>query len=212
MPDNTKPAVYYLGKQGRKILKHYFCERYADDTKQMEAMLYQLTKTYKGSQRTKVFRANCLSLVDCSIAITRYYEENIGYDILFSSLTECATYPLLKKFDSYVSLQRKRGKVKRYVFLYITNRTPRRFIRYRISEIIKFLEQEWGYETDQPYPSVLCVCSNFPIRNYIKKVWETKLAYYNHPEITVHLTTLHEFKEKAMDPSIWVEPKNDEEY
>jgi hypothetical protein len=209
MPDNTKPTVYYLGRYGRKILQKHFSEILDEDgeKKTDKQAIYQLTKTYKDSQRTEVFRLTCLALVDCYITLLPY-EENKAYDTIFSSLTECANYSLLKKFDSYLSLQKKRGKEKRYVFVYITNRTPRRFIRYRIAEIIKYLHKEWGYETTIPSPTVLLICSNFPIKNYTRKVCESKLKYYGNPEkITIQLTTLHEFKAEGFDGNIWAKPK-----
>jgi hypothetical protein len=210
MPENTKPAVYYLGKNGRKILKQYFLTEFAGDQTQRDASIAQLAKTYKDSQRTEVFRSSCLALVDCFIAVTKYYDEQQGYDMLFSSRTECATYSLIKKFDAYLSVRKKKGKKKHFVFVYLTHRTPRRFTRYRIVEIIKFLDQEWGYETDQPYPTILVISSNALIRNYAKKVFETKLEYYGNPELTIRLTTLYEFKAHGLDGSIWRQPKVEE--
>lgn len=207
MPENTKPAVYYLAKNGRKHLQKYF---HKSVDRIDEAALYQLTKTYKDSQRADVFRTTCLALVDVYIALKQTYGDG-EYTMTFSSLTECATYSLLKKFDSYLCLQKKRGKEKRFVYLYLTHRTPRRFIRYRISEIIKFFKQEWDYETDLSYPKVLCVCSNFPIRNYARKVFETKLEYYNLPELSIKLTTLHEIKEQGINKEIWIKPENEED-
>ena len=211
MPENTKPAVYYLGKYGRKLLAKHFTEMYRDDGEIKDTMLYQLKNTYKDSQRTEVFRTISLALVDCHIALTKYSQEN-DLSLSFYSPTKCAAYTLFEKFDGYIKVQKKRGKLKRYILLYFTNRTPRRFIRYRIPEIIKFLEHEWGYETDVPTPAILCVCSNLPIRNYVKKVWETKLEYYNYPELKINITTLHQFKEQALNTNIYIQPKNEEDY
>jgi hypothetical protein len=115
MPENTKPAVYYLGRNGRKILKEYFTQELDENGKSNEAAIYQLTKTYKDSQRTEVFRNTCLTLVDIAIATAAFAKEH-GYDMIFSSITECQTYSLLTKFDSYLSLQKNKGKKKRYVF------------------------------------------------------------------------------------------------
>jgi hypothetical protein len=208
IPDNAKPAVYFLGKYGRKHLHKYFSE--SDEEKHKEALI-QLTKTYKDSQRTEVFRATCLALVDCYLAHQRYVEKKRFAKTTFLSLTECATYPLLKKFDSYLSVKRRNGTIKRYVFLYFTNRTPRRFIRYRVAEIIKFFKQEWDYESDQPYPSALGVCSNVPLKNYVKKIFESKLEYYNHPKININLATLQEITTQGMEKEIWIQPQNDDE-
>ena len=209
IPDNTKPAVYYLGKNGRKYLQKHFATAEKEE-KPDEQALYQLTKTYKDSTRTEVFKATCLALVDCYLASTAYTDKKHFTKITFSSLTECATYSLLKKFDSYLAVKYKNGRIKRYAFIYFTHRTPRRFIRYRVAEVIKY-SQEWGYDSDQPYPIVLGICSNHPIKNYVKKVCESKFAYYNHPEIKISLTTLYELKTEGMEKEIWVSPKNEEE-
>ncbi len=218
MPENTKPAVYYLGKYGRKHLQKYFTgesTKKSDDEEQKkesnETALYQLTKTYKDSQRTEVFRANCLALVDCYLVCKRYVTEN-GYTQEFFPLTGCAKKELFKKFDSYVMIKKKNGRKKSYALIYLTHRTPRRFTRYRIAEIIKFFQQEWDYESDQPYPTILIICSNSPIRNYAKKVFESKLEYYGHPELTIRLATLFDFKKDGLDGNIWIQPKNEEEY
>src|SRR5258708_25110285 len=71
MPENTKPTVYYLGKYGRKILQKHFSEIVTKEggKKPDEQALYQLTKTYKDSQRTEVLRLTCLALLDCYITL-----------------------------------------------------------------------------------------------------------------------------------------------
>ncbi|HEV2339170.1 MAG TPA: hypothetical protein VGT05_00190 [Patescibacteria group bacterium] len=210
MPENTKPAVYFLGKYGRKILQKHFSELKNKEGKNKpdKIALYQLTKTYKDNQRTEVFRLSCLALVDISITTTAYgIRERVH--IAFRSLTECAKTQLIEKFDSYVRVQKKNGKKKRYAFLYISNRTPRRFIRYRIAEIIKLLDREWDSETDIPRPVVLCICSNFSIRNYACKIYETKMKYYKRTDkqVTFRLTTLHEYKTQGLGGSYWLLPK-----
>lgn len=211
MPDNTKPTVYYLGKYGRKILQNHFTHNSeADEDEQKEeneAALYQLTKTYKDSQRTEVFRVNCLALVDCYLLVKDYITKQ-RYTMIFSPLTACAMNPLFAKFDSHVEIKKKNGRKNTYALLYITNRTPRRFIRYRIAEIIKYLDKAWGYETDKPSPIILFICSNLPIKNYIKKVCESKMAYYGNPEeIIIRLTTIHEMKTEGFAGNIWTIPK-----
>lgn len=222
MPENTKPAVYYLGKYGRKHLQKYFIGESTENSEgkgtggdekkeRNEAALYQLTKTYKDSQRTEIFRASCLALAECYLVCKRYITEN-GYTQGFFTLTGCAQNELYKKFDSFVKIKKKSGREKCYALIYLTHRTPRRFTRYRIAEIIKFFKQEWDYESDQPYPTILVICSNSPIRGYAKKVFESKLEYYDHPELTIHLATLFDFKKEGLDGNIWIQPKTEEEY
>lgn len=215
MPENTKPTVYYLGKNGRKILVQHFRDiatTVEDGDGTTDVDIQQLTNTYKDSQRTEIFRICCLALVHIAIT-TQSVADAEGYNLVFASPTVCQTYSLLSKFDSYARFQKGKGKKKHYVFLYITNRTPKRFISYRIAEVIKFLTREWDYETTDPKPMVLCICSNIPIRNYTKKLIESKLEYYRPDEpLNFGLTTLSEYKAHSFSPQHWKHPTIKEDW
>lgn len=215
IPDNTKPAIYYLGKNGRKYLGKHFSDLFvtedqSDKKRQIEAVPSQLTKTYRDSQRSKVFHMQCLALVDCYIQATSYGNQRKFKSYHFASNTECQAYELLQPFDAYLRVTRRNGTKKRYVFIYLTHRTPRKFLRYRVAEVINFLTNTWEMETDQPHPHIICICSLPPLKNYAKKIFSSKLASSNNPDLSINITTSYLLKTHGMENEIWEHPKKQE--
>jgi len=220
MPDNTKPAVYYLSTFGRKLLQKAQEEkdeqkrRTGVDTSEWKITFTQkgLRSSYRDSGKTPLFRLQCLALVDCYTSVKQYMKQK-GYGWAYYSRFECSEYDFLEELlpDSFVSVTTKNGRKKEYVLYFVTHRLPRRMIRFKLHHMGNFFAEDNWHE--DPPPKIYIICSNIPIRNYSKKIIESKLEYHNFPDdVFCNLTTLPEFITSGFDEKIWKQPKQEEDY
>lgn len=201
--ENTKPAVYYLGKNGRKKLAHNY-----DKT--------QLQNTYRDKQRTEVYRQQRMYLAEYYLSLKRQVEENYGKIIDFTTSAD-ETYRnnvFLKNFGPDARVLFKDGKFhdeNEIMIFLLHERTPKYYLRYRLKHIVNFIcNYENEYEkSGNPYIQIICTKNR--IRSYAKKILESKLyeeagesAFEN---FYISLATLPDFINKGYYEQIWQEPE-----
>lgn len=211
MPENTKPAVYYLGKNGRRWLSgddHYLgieelelSHQYRDE---------QLKKTYKDNQRTEAYRLDCLAIAECYLVIQ---ESAKKYNKRVWSQTHSEYGPYDEMLDVLPDLfinispsahDYEPEEEEMYLLFYITNRKQKKYIRYRIFQVINDLQNDEYLEFELKPFKVLFVAANTPLRNYTKRVLERKLEdVTDNLNIECKLTTLAEFKNCGLYGNIW---------
>lgn len=203
MPENTKPAVYFLGRNGRKILQKHDPEEFTTA---------QLRKSYRDSARSAVFRIQCLALVDCYVTFKKYTSEK-GFTWTFYTRDLCCEYDVLNELspDGFVSVTKKNGRSIEYALFLITHRIPRRFTRYKLQHLVNFFIND-GWDT-KTYPSIFVICSNRVMESYANNVLENKLAQYEFPEkLQINCCVFEDFKTHGIEGEIWIQPKRKEEY
>lgn len=205
IPDNTKPSVYYLARNGRKTLAKMDPEKYT---------IQQLQNTYRDGQRSKVYRLQRLAIADCYLSSLSFSDKGGHSLIQFLTASEFNDNELLSKFapDAYIVLKRKNKRKKHYAFFLLHERTPKYFLRYRLRHIVNFfIEEEWLYEREDTFPTVLIIATKTRIKNYANKILETKLTNSGYPDISLNLTTFYEFKTLGPFNPIWDTVEAEEE-
>ena len=68
MPENTKPAVYYMGKYGRRVLLGAEISSYVDFEEvgsHYTVGAENVRKLYKDGEKKESFKHDCLAIADC---------------------------------------------------------------------------------------------------------------------------------------------------
>jgi hypothetical protein len=201
IPVNTKPAVYYLGENGRKILAHANPDEYTT---------VQLQNTYRDSQRTEVYRLRCICIADCFIRLISPLEENTRSltefitpaDTAYSqndSLTTLAP-------DSYFEIKELHTeRTAEFTLFLLHERTPKYYLKFRLAHIINFCK-ETLYDREDFQPQILIICTKERIRRYAIKIITSKLEKEGSWELTdefsINLITLYEFVTKGFTGDI----------
>lgn len=209
MPENTKPAIYYLGKNGRRWMSGDDYYLGIDALGQYRHSDKQLKKTYKDGQRTDAFRQDCLAIADCYITIEESVKRQKKRLTLFTH-SEFHLYhemehlkPDLSFITSPDSDEYNVEEEEVYVLFYITNRKPKRFIRYRIHHIVNYFQKDEYLELEAVPTTILFVAANKPLKNYAKRVLERKLEGLEEMKLRYRFTTLDEFKTNGLYGDIW---------
>jgi hypothetical protein len=206
--EKTKPAIYYLGLNGVRYLRTITRTSKDEDGEPEELLVYppeELRKRYKEPTRSQTFIDRCILIADCVLALER---ENVANEAKGKRLhhyyqTE-ADYLLARSYYHFVldsddqlihpnfifcqDKLNKDGKEEKTLESYILEvfdpTLPRYRMRKRLSDYVKFLDEEgdnWQDETDtEQLPIVLFVCPRTTdliyakrrIRGLIAKAWE----------------------------------------
>ncbi|OQB06394.1 MAG: hypothetical protein BWY19_00203 [bacterium ADurb.Bin212] len=175
---DNQPALYSLGKNGRKCLK-----------KEMEIgkKADKIRKEKKYSQR---FKENCIFIANIYLSLTKLKYAKIH----FYTKTELSgmEHMLSPKPDAYFAVENK-GGVKRY-FLEVFNSNLRsNILRHRVKEYLSYYnDEEWQDNTDKPFPEIILILPNEKAKNHIYFYLKNKL---DEQEPVFYLT----FKKKVKD-------------
>lgn len=172
--ERTKPAIYYLGLNGIRLLKTF--ERHD---------IEELRKRYRESSRSQTYIDRCLLLADCCITLEQarvkgeateswyFYETEADY--MEESYYHFLTDSELIHPNLCLSKQKNEGgnevTVHSYLLEVFDATLPRYRIKKRLSNYVEYLEDGiWDGETDdENQPIILFVCPRTTDLIYAKR-------------------------------------------
>ncbi|PIY80526.1 MAG: hypothetical protein COY80_02475 [Candidatus Pacebacteria bacterium CG_4_10_14_0_8_um_filter_42_14] len=159
LKENTKPAVYYLASKSRKILLDL-----PDINKKV------LNRAYRDKNSSQ-------KLIDHSIFVASLYflireETKTKKSVLhFFTKTDLVTHYYLpyNRPDAYIAIE-KENTTKRYFLEVIDEGTPRFMLRKKILQYIEYFDENtWKKRTLHKNPSLLFICPNQNIKDFLNK-------------------------------------------
>jgi len=172
--ERTKPAIYYLGLNGIRLLKTF-------DSHEIE----ELRKRYRESSRSQTYIDRCLLLADCCITLEKtrikhetkeswyFYETEADYmeESYYHFLTDSE---LIHPHLCYSKQKNESGNevtVHSYLLEIFDATLPRYRIKKRLSNYVEYLEDsEWDGETDDDNPPIiLFICPRMTDLIYAKR-------------------------------------------
>ena len=123
---------------------------------------------------------------------------------LTSDYSELVERDLLKDLNPATYLiQKKSGQTKHY-FLEVLADLPTQWLRQRIKRYLKFYESsEWEAETKRKFPTILIICPNYRVLDYVQNYTRRLLAVMDEPTLSVNLATVEKVKEFGITGDIW---------
>lgn len=192
LKENTKPAVYYIAAKSRLIL--------LGQPSVDEKIIKQ--RIYKEKEKSQRLINHCITLADFYLMLLNIKD----YDKLhFFTKTDLSTYYYLSynRPDAYIAKE-KGGKTKRYFFEIIDEGTPRFILRPKIERCIEYFDSnKWQENTDHPFPTILMLCPNQDIKDFLHKEIAQKLEEEVNAEIDFYLS--------LKDPIVWINAIEDTE-
>lgn len=159
LKENTKPAIYYLATKSRKIL----LEQHNTNKK-------ILNRAYREKNASQKLISHCIFLADIYLLLKNEDTKN-NQELSFYTKTDLADHKYLpyNRPDGYISLKNK-NHTKRYFLELIDEGTPRFMLRKKISQYIEYFEEgTWKNRTLHDNPSLLFICPNQIIKDFLNK-------------------------------------------
>ncbi|MEI7690272.1 MAG: replication-relaxation family protein [bacterium] len=191
-PENTKPAVYHLARNGIRYLKD-----------QNEAKT--VCKFYRENERSLSFVGSCLLLANIYLDLEERSKGEIGFIVTVKS-----GYPthrladLLSDLKPSAYIKQVRLKKSKYYFLELLSSLPPERLRQRLKKYLSFYESnEWEVETKKSFPTLLLICPDETILIYVKRYLKRKINVLDEPALIIHLSTSQKVKEFGLTGDIW---------
>lgn len=189
-------AAYYLAPSGINYLK----TNLGYDNKLVQ-------KYYREQNRS-------LTFVNSSILISNIYLDLYGRSDTSTKfkMSVKSDYPSHQYNDLLCSLkphayitQTTTDSLKEY-FVEIISDQPRERLRQRIKNYLYFFQSnDWEAETERESPTILFICPNDQILEYIRGYTKRKLAIFDELSPIIHLTTVEQIKQTGITGDIWRE-------
>jgi len=229
--EKTKPAIYYLGLNGIRLLKTL---EWNDDSAVYP--LEELRKRYRESSRSRTFTDRCLLLADCCITLEQYNRITKGgndsvskgrknSNVSYSYVTRADyadpgnAYNFLSESDlvqpQLCFVKQRHTKeddgdtvITNYLLEIFDATLPRYRIKKRLKDYVEYLDhQEW--EGEDPEPIVLLACARMTDLIYAKRrtrgllanIWE----YDDEDRPHIQFATMEKLKEHGIRGKIWEE-------
>ena len=193
--ENIKPAIYFLSTKSKRIL---------EGKKEVEEKL--LDRVYREKTRSQKFINHNLFLTDVYFYLNSLAKQNKS-KLHFYTKTDLINhkYLPLPLPDAYIAI--KEGKnTKRYFLDVIDEGTPRFVLRKRISQYLEFYKRDlWQKRTNHPFPSILLICPDQLIKEFLNKFIPKILEEEAEDDIPFYLTTKNMVKFSKMNVNIWQE-------
>ncbi len=186
---NTKPSVFHLLPKAIQVLK---------TQEDCDAQL--LKKVYGEGERSEDFIKDCLFVADMYLNLKNQVSK--ATEVHFSTKVDLNGYDYFPSPlpDAYVALKEKR-KTNRYFVLLLEEKAPKYAYMDKLKKYMDYLEEDtWDKNTDEPFPSILVICPDYP-----KKRFVTKYIKDNPPKEPFYLTTKNEVRLKGIKSDIWEE-------
>lgn len=195
LKENTKPAIYYLATNSRKIL-----------LSQPDTNEKLLNRVYREKIRSVKLIEHCIFLADIYFYLTSLTQQNKN-KLHFYTKTDLVShnYLPLPLPDAYIAI--KKGKsMKRYFLDVIDVGTPRFVLRKRISQYSEYYETElWQKLTNHPFPKILLICPDQSIKEFLNRFIPKFLEEEAEDDILFYLTTKENIKSSKMNVNTWEE-------
>lgn len=194
-PDNTKPAVYYLGTAGLRYLR--------SKGKDVPHTLY------REAERTASFRERCLLLADIAV--------EFEYESMSTRTLELVTRPLFDEsgvghflaelkpdaFVTTITVAKRQRHIQHSLLLLFEDDLLLR-LRLRIKQYLIFCDQfSWQAELSEPFPTILIVAPNPRVRNYLAKYIRKIVKEREIGDVEVELTLRDELQHYGFLSHIW---------
>ena len=213
--ENTKPAIYYIEKNGIGFLKTEF--NFSSE---------HLQRLYRDNERSEDFIDQCILMGDIflelrDVSIQSRKKESKGeityiastaidlanHDHPLNFLTELKPDLLIKKVSRKKTV--KKTKTIYYLLTVFSPTLPKYSVRKRIKDFISFYNSgEWEDNGKNPFPVVMIICPTLSTLIYSKRFARRLLAEEdNMKNFVIHFTTFDQIKKHGVDDHIW-EPVN----
>lgn len=171
------PAIYYLKSASIKQLN-------ITDKKIIK-------RIYKEKSRSKTFIDHSVLIADFYIYLNSDSIKN-KQTLNFFTKTDLVFYNYIihPLPDAYFVRTDKKGNIKRYFLEIIDENAPRFSIRKRIDQYNNYIENKtFENATGYEFPTILFICPNNTISNYLKKYFEKIWDESNFDDISIHSAT-----------------------
>ena len=183
-PDNTKPAIYYIGSNGIKFLRLN-----TDCPKE------QINKLWREKDRQQTFISNCQLLADVYIDLRNKSNDKIKYSAKTKSDFINPDSPLhfLTETGADIVIEKNEDCTKKYYLLEILDDSlPGYSIKKRIKNYIDlYFSNSWEEATGEDFPTIILVCETLPMVMTVKKL-AYKLIEENELRKLMHFVTKKE--------------------
>ncbi len=196
--EKSKPAAYYLGLNGIRLLKNT-----------SDYPLDELRKRYRESSRSQGFIARCSIIADAVLDLKAKSGESVRYACI--TQTEYADpnneFHFLAEFGPHFCYSAKqKGKAKTNYLLEIFDSTlPRYRVRNRLKQYVTYLiDEEWASERSDAQPTAQLVLPTVADLIYAKRRIRKLLEDEWEPEgVHIELTTAEKIKAQGVTGSVW---------
>lgn len=182
---NNLPAIYSLGKNGRKYLK-----KTIGKSKQLERA--------RKSKCSKRFIDHSIFIGDIYLSLLSFTKKNKS-KLHFYSKTELSDMEHLisPHPDVYFAIESETGETKRY-FLDVLNESLRtNILRFRVKAYLTYYDSdEWQDNTDKPFPEIILICPTAKLKNHLYYYIRERLDEENYPNF--YLTTKELIQSKGV--------------
>lgn len=179
--ESTNPAIYYLMTESKKLLTG---QPNVDDS--------QLKRVYREKTRSIKFINHCLLLADFYLDLIKTCDGKTH----FFTKTDLASHDYLpfKHPDAYIATETK-NKTKRYFLEIIDVGTPRFMIRSKIKQYVEYFDaQIWQDKTAHPFPTILLLCPDDKIKDFLHKHIAKVMEEEADIDINIYLSTSSKFE------------------
>lgn len=210
--EKTKPASYYLGLNGIRLLK---TKNYSID---------ELRKRYRESTRSQTYIDRCLLLADCRISLKKANQANaaqpkyinIRYFCELEAEYQDGYYKFITESDLVQphmcfckdNYETNEAVTEQSFMLEVFDATlPRYRVRKRLKNYIEYLEdEEWQSDTEDENPPIaLFVCATKADMIYCKRATKKLLEDSYADGIRMRFTTTGKLKTFGVLGKIWEE-------
>ncbi len=198
----TKPAKYYLGINGIRLLKQ------GDDYP-----IDELRKRYRESSRSEGFQARCSIIADAALVLKAKSSESVRYAWLTQADyadPDSELHFLTELGPHFFYAEKQKGKAKANYMLEVFDATlPRYRVRNRLKQYVTYLvEGEWASERSDAQPTARLVLPTLADLIYAKRRIRKLLEDEWEPEdVHIQLTTVEKIKTQGLLGNIWEEVK-----
>jgi hypothetical protein len=191
---NTKPAIYFIAKNGIAYIKF----QNGGDAKIVQ-------KLYREKTRSKSFIEACQLLADIYLDLTNRANDQASFEIsVRSDFSAHAMGDLLSEISPHAFIEQRANNQTKQYFLETFINQPAELLRMRIKKYISYYQaSEWEAETHMPFPTILFVCPDEKIFAYVRRYTKTKIAMLDEPDLNIQITENDKVKEFGITGDIW---------
>lgn len=194
--EKTKPAIYYLGINGIRLLRTL--ELYPTE---------ELRKRYRESSRQPDFIARCLLIADCGVSLEAKTTNKVQYSFVTAAdYTDADNdYYLLTELQPQLCFVKQSPRAKASYLLEVFDpTTPRYKVKKRLKDYVTYLASgDWERATDDDEPPVILIaCSTVAELIYAKRRTR-KLLEDEGQELQLRFATTEQVKREGVTGIIW---------
>jgi len=180
--DNTKPAVYYIGKNGIDFIKTI-----------VNCPKEQIKKLHREKDRSEHFAGSCQLLAHIYLELRSKSDDETKYKV-----TTCTSfsnpdspYNFLLDTTSNLVIEKESKGMKKYYLLEIFEPTlPLHSTRKRIKDYFDlYFSNSWENNTQELFPTLLLVCPTTPALISTKRFAKKLLGEYEDIDLKIQFET-----------------------